>query len=170
MDWMPTDASQISDALYETYTLQSIRIPGAQPHRPSLSNRRRWLPSRHQSLLSAAVAGQHCRRWHPRPTRSSRASSMPARRIQSFLPAPGRSTRPLTLWRAAHDDAENTIRFRRGWFLGDGTGAGKGRQVAGIVLDNWLKVVAVRSGSASPTSSSRMRSAIGRRWEWSGCS
>src|SRR3546814_2346815 len=26
-----------------------------------------------------------------------------------------------------------------GWFLGDGTGAGKGRQVAGIILDNWLK-------------------------------
>ena len=31
------------------------------------------------------------------------------------------------------------MRFRRGWFLGDGTGAGKGRQVAGILLDNWLK-------------------------------
>src|SRR6202034_2880057 len=40
---------------------------------------------------------------------------------------------------AARDDAENTVRFRRGWFLGDGTGAGKGRQVAGILLDNWLK-------------------------------
>jgi hypothetical protein len=31
------------------------------------------------------------------------------------------------------------VRFRRGWFLGDGTGAGKGRQVAAIILDNWLK-------------------------------
>src|SRR5260370_28345194 len=40
---------------------------------------------------------------------------------------------------AAPDDAEDTVRFRRGWFLGDGTGAGKGRQVAGILLDNWLK-------------------------------
>jgi hypothetical protein len=40
---------------------------------------------------------------------------------------------------AAPDDAENAVRFRRGWFLGDGTGAGKGRQVAGILLDNWLK-------------------------------
>ena len=37
----------------------------------------------------------------------------------------------------AGDDA--AVRFRRGWFLGDGTGAGKGRQVAGILLDNWLK-------------------------------
>ena len=31
------------------------------------------------------------------------------------------------------------VRFRRGWMLGDGTGAGKGRQVAGIILDNWLR-------------------------------
>ena len=37
------------------------------------------------------------------------------------------------------DDADNAVQFRRGWFLGDGTGAGKGRQVAGILLDNWLK-------------------------------
>src|ERR1700693_5800088 len=40
---------------------------------------------------------------------------------------------------AAPDDAEHAVRFRRGWFLGDGTGAGKGRQVAGILLDNWHK-------------------------------
>lgn len=37
------------------------------------------------------------------------------------------------------DDAEAGVRFRKGWFLGDGTGAGKGRQVAGILLDNWLR-------------------------------
>src|SRR5690606_23728034 len=40
---------------------------------------------------------------------------------------------------AAPDDAENAVRFRRGWFLGGGTGAGKGRQAAGILLDNCLK-------------------------------
>ncbi|MEO7170236.1 MAG: strawberry notch family protein, partial [Sphingomonas sp.] len=40
---------------------------------------------------------------------------------------------------AAAEGAEGTVKFRRGWFLGDGTGAGKGRQVAGIILDNWLK-------------------------------
>jgi hypothetical protein len=37
---------------------------------------------------------------------------------------------------AAARDAENAVRFRRGWLLGDG--AGKGRQVTGV-LDNWLK-------------------------------
>jgi len=40
---------------------------------------------------------------------------------------------------AAPEGDPTAVRFRRGWFLGDGTGAGKGRQVAGIILDNWLK-------------------------------
>ena len=31
------------------------------------------------------------------------------------------------------------VRFRRGWMLGDGTGCGKGRQVAAIVLDQLLR-------------------------------
>ena len=40
------------------------------------------------------------------------------------------------------DDGEvlsTPVRFRRGWMLGDGTGAGKGREVAAIVLDHWLR-------------------------------
>ena len=40
---------------------------------------------------------------------------------------------------AAPAAAADAVRFRRDWFLGDGTGAGKGRQVAAIILDNWLK-------------------------------
>ena len=47
--------------------------------------------------------------------------------------------RPLTLSPPRVTMLQNAVRFRRGWFLGDGTGAGKGRQVAGILLDNWLK-------------------------------
>jgi hypothetical protein len=40
---------------------------------------------------------------------------------------------------ASPDDAPNAVRFRRGFMLGDGTGAGKGRQSAGIILDNWMQ-------------------------------
>lgn len=36
----------------------------------------------------------------------------------------------------ATDDVEAAVRFRRGFFLGDGTGCGKGRQIAGIIADN----------------------------------
>src|SRR5690606_1269078 len=40
---------------------------------------------------------------------------------------------------AAPADAEGAVRFRRGFMLGDGTGAGKGRQSAGVILDSWLR-------------------------------
>ena len=34
--------------------------------------------------------------------------------------------------------SEDGRAYRKGYFLGDGTGAGKGRQVAACILDNWL--------------------------------
>lgn len=39
---------------------------------------------------------------------------------------------------AAAEGDEGARRYRRGWYLGDGTGCGKGRQAAGILLDNFL--------------------------------
>ena len=35
--------------------------------------------------------------------------------------------------------AEDGDAYRKGFFLGDGTGAGKGRQIAACILDNWLQ-------------------------------
>jgi len=137
--WTPTDGSKITDALYEAYALQSIRIPGAQPHPTKLV----------QSAAMASVA----------PPKPSYRPHLPANvvvdgilsdaQIESIIYA-GESHSALLAgsWTvdatfdvvaAAPDDASNAVRFRRGWFLGDGTGAGKGRQVAGILLDNWLK-------------------------------
>ena len=34
--------------------------------------------------------------------------------------------------------ADNGAAYRQGFFLGDGTGAGKGRQIAAIIMDRWL--------------------------------
>jgi protein-L-isoaspartate O-methyltransferase len=34
------------------------------------------------------------------------------------------------------DDQDDAIRFRKGFFLGDGTGCGKGRQIAAVIADN----------------------------------
>ena len=39
----------------------------------------------------------------------------------------------------ADEPLSDPVRFRRGWMLGDGTGCGKGRQVAAIILDQWLR-------------------------------
>jgi len=35
--------------------------------------------------------------------------------------------------------ADDGDAYRKGFFLGDGTGAGKGRQIAACILDNWLQ-------------------------------
>ena len=139
IDWKPVDGRRITDALYEEYALQSIRIPGAKTHPTKLV----------QSAAMASVA----------PPKPSYRPHLPARvisdgllsdaQLESVIHAGEAHAGELAgSWNvdesfdivtAAPDDAENAVRFRRGWFLGDGTGAGKGRQVAGVLLDNWLK-------------------------------
>ncbi|HUZ13210.1 MAG TPA: strawberry notch family protein, partial [Caulobacteraceae bacterium] len=138
-DWAPAEEGRISEALYESYALQSIRIADAKPHPTRLV----------QSAAMASVAS-------PKP--SYRPHFPPAviadgllsdAQLESviyageahagFLAGSWTVDETFDIIAAAPDDAEIAVRFRRGWMLGDGTGAGKGRQVAGVLLDNWLK-------------------------------
>ncbi len=139
IDWQSPSDGQLSDTLYEPYTLQSIRISGAKPHPTRLV----------QSAAMSSVA----------PPKPSYRPHLPAKlveqgllsdaQLESVIYAGEAHADQLTgswavdaTWdkvEAAPDDCNTAVRFRKGWFLGDGTGAGKGRQVAGIVLDNWLK-------------------------------
>ena len=83
-----------------------------------------------------------------------------------LLPVPyrfGPETGPEIILRADEDDPES-FRLRRGWFLGDGTGAGKGRQVAAIILDNWHRGRGRLCGCPSRKPSLRMPGATGRPW------
>ncbi len=137
IDAEPAAPMRLSDAIYEEYRLQSISIPGAVPHPTKLV----------QSAAMASVAP-------PRPSyRPKLPSDICARlsdaQLETVIYAgEAHSDHLAGAWTvdetfdtvsAAADGAAGAVRFRRGFMLGDGTGAGKGRQSAGIILDNWLR-------------------------------
>ena len=132
-------STRLSDAIYETFRLQAIDIPGAEPHPTKLV----------QSAAMASVAPPKPSYRPKLPAAILRDGLLSEAQLETVIYAgeahgaylAGSWTVDETgdMVSAAPDDAADAIRFRRGFFLGDGTGAGKGRQSAGILLDNWAQ-------------------------------
>jgi predicted RNA methylase len=137
VDWTPPEGARLTEAIYEEYGLQSIRIPGSTAHPTKLV----------QSAAMASVAPPKPN-YRPMLPENIRALLSDAQLETVIYAGEAHGDHLAGSWSvdatgdsvtAAPADAANALRFRRGFMLGDGTGAGKGRQSAGIILDNWLQ-------------------------------
>jgi phospholipid N-methyltransferase len=137
IEWSATEG--LKDTLYETYRPQRIRIKDALPH-----------PSLLCESAALALVSPPAPTYKPHLPRNIIAQGLLSEaQLESVIYA-GQAHCEFLSGSYIVDDSwdnvtvvaqseENAVRFHRGWFLGDGTGAGKGRQCAGIILDNWCQ-------------------------------
>ncbi len=137
VEWSATEG--LKDTLYETYRPQRIRIKDALPH-----------PSLLCESAALALVSPPPPTYKPHLPRNIITQGLLSEaQLESVIYAGQAHCEFLSgsyivddSWdnvTVAAQSEENAVKFRRGWFLGDGTGVGKGRQCAGIILDNWCQ-------------------------------
>ncbi|MBN9043160.1 MAG: methylase [Rhizobiales bacterium 62-47] len=137
VDWQAAEGGHISDSIYEEYGLQAIHIAGSQAHPTQLV----------QSAAMASIAPPKPS-YRPRLPEKIRELLSDAQLETVIYAGEAHSNYLAGAWTvdatfdvltAASDDAKSGVLFRQGFMIGDGTGVGKGRESAAIILDNWMQ-------------------------------
>ena len=111
------EISEFSDSVFANYTPQRLTIQGAQPHPARLV----------QAAAMSAVEP-------PAPTYSPK---LPANLIRDGLLSIAQLEAVVYAGQAHSNLLPNGS--RKGFFIGDGTGVGKGREISGVILDNTMR-------------------------------
>jgi len=122
--------------IYLPYRPSRILIPGASPHPTPLV----------ESLAMGSIAAPKPDHVPVLPERVQGEGQLSEAQLETLIYAgsafgrdlPGRFV-PVDEGCDLQPADEGGDVYRAGYFLGDGTGAGKGRQLAGIILDQWLR-------------------------------
>ncbi len=122
--------------LYQAYRLGRVRFPQSAPHPSPLV----------ESGPMASVSPPAPTYRPVLPTGIATGALVSDAQLETVIYAGEAHTQVLPgawiLGEAPHqfvlvkDDLDGAVRFRKGFFLGDGTGCGKGRQIAGVIADN----------------------------------
>ena len=110
-----TPSAEISDSVYEPYRPQRLSIPGSKNHPGNLV----------QSAAMASVSPPAPSYAPDLPREVIEQGKLSIAQLESVVYAGQAHTRFLPSGE------------REGFFIGDGTGVGKGREISGIILDNY---------------------------------
>lgn len=109
------DAAANPDSIYSTYVPRKARIKGSKPHPAKL-------------VESAAMAAVE-------PPDVTYTPNLPENVVKDGILSDAQLENVIYAGQAHEQMLPNGT--RKGFFIGDGTGVGKGRQIAGIIMDNF---------------------------------
>ncbi|WP_446741069.1 strawberry notch-like NTP hydrolase domain-containing protein [Sphingomonas sp. ACRSK] len=121
--------------IYMAWRPSRLTLPGAAEHPTPLV----------ESLAMGSIAAPKPSYQPHLPSSISRQALLSAAQLETLVYAGGAFERDLPGHFVADEAgtelkiAEDGTVYRQGFFLGDGTGAGKGRQIAGIIRDQWAR-------------------------------
>lgn len=116
-DTAAKEAAENPDSIYATYSPKKARIAGAKKHPAKL-------------VESAAMAAVD-------PPEATYTPSIPAKLVTDGVLSDAQLEN-IVYAGQAHEQMLETGQ-RKGYFIGDGTGVGKGRQLSGIIMDNFVQ-------------------------------